>query len=131
MQQKQLLVGCSTAPLGRAPTNAQPTSNFIKADAQLNQQHNDTPAMSPEDRRAVKIMNDTVHVCLKDGHYEMSLPWRQYPPKLPNNKQQALNRLNHLKKRLENDPTLHQKYNQFMEELFQNNHARRVTSQNW
>lgn len=126
-------------PLGRAPRNAQPSSHFVKADTKLNEQFekfcnyefNDCQfqqkqAMSPEDRRAVEIMNDTV--CLKEGHYEMALPWRQYPPTLPNNKQQAVHRLNLLKKRLRNDPKLHKNYSQFMDELFTNDHARKVTS---
>ncbi len=80
--------------------------------------------MSQNDQRALKIMEDTVK--LTNGHYEMALPWKNYPPCLQNNKSLAQHRLNLLKRKLEKDPTQQDKYKDFMNDLLQNGYARRV-----
>ena len=43
-----------------------------------------------------------------DGHYMLSLPWRN-DEVFPNNKTRALKRLKHLKKKLNKDPQLQMK----------------------
>ena len=53
----------------------------------------------------------------KDGHYEIALPWKNYPPCLEDNKRLAEHRLSLLKKRLQRDPALLSKYAAFMEDL--------------
>ena len=55
---------------------------------------------------------------LKDGHYEMALPWKNYPPSLENNKRLADHRSSLLKKRLQRNPAVLLKYTAFMEDLF-------------
>ena len=40
--------------------------------------------MSLNDQKALNIMEETVK--LEDGHYEMALPWKFYPPRLQNNR---------------------------------------------
>ena len=126
-------------PLGR--TGSAPRSaSFISADVQLNEQFekfcnmefNDSTfsnktSMSQEDRRALEIMNQTVK--LKEGHYEVALPWRHYPPDLPNNKSLADHRLNLLKRRLTKDTSLHEKYTGFMDDLLRKGYAGKVPTE--
>lgn len=54
-------------------------------------------AMSIEDQIALTQMEGSVK--LVDGHYQLSLPWRYSPASLPNNREFAMGRLRHLKKR--------------------------------
>ena len=57
---------------------------------------------SSEDRRAVKLMEDTVEKV--NGHYQIGLPWKSDNLTLPNNRAVAVKRLNHLKHRFVKDP---------------------------
>ena len=123
-------------PLGRMG-GAQPSANFMRADQELTQQfrmfcnwefcdsiYDDRPAMSREDTRALTTMKESI--CLKKGHYEIALPWREDVPCLPNNRTLAEHRLKLLHRRLLRNPELHSKYSSFMDSLFENGHARRV-----
>ena len=47
--------------------------------------------MSQEDKRALTIMEESAE--LRDGHYEIELPWKVSPPDLPNNKTVAEHRI--------------------------------------
>lgn len=67
-------------------------------------------------------------VKLLNGHYEIALPWKNDPPRLENNRYQAENRLQLLKKRLQRDAILKGKYTDFMEDLFRKNYTEKVTS---
>ncbi|XP_028408734.1 uncharacterized protein LOC114531301 [Dendronephthya gigantea] len=60
----------------------------------------------------------------------MALPWKTYPPNLPNNRVQAESRLQLLRKRLRKNPDLHTKYKGFMSNLLTNNHASKVVDHN-
>ena len=126
-------------PLGRKG-NQTPTANFIQGDAQLSQQfqqfcnrefsdsiYETKTSMSQNDQRALKIMKDTVK--MTNGHYEMALPWRNYPPCLQNNKSLAQHRLGPLKKRLEKDPIMLIKYKDFMTDLLRKGYAKKVYDQ--
>ena len=57
--------------------------------------------MSLEDKKALAIMERTVK--LDQGHYQVALPWRQYPPFLPYNRPMAERRLQVRKRRLLQD----------------------------
>ena len=117
----QTLLGWTlNGPLGR-PNSSNHTANRIQSHANLNLQFerfcemefNDSQfstekGMSQEDKRALTIMEESAE--LRDGHYEIALPWKVFPPELPNNKIVAEHRLGLLKKRLIKDPGLHQKY---------------------
>ena len=39
--------------------------------------------MSQEDKKALSVFEKSVH--LKDGYYEVEIPWKNYPPFFPNN----------------------------------------------
>ena len=79
---------------------------------------------SVEDRKARAAMEDSV--TLEDGHYQMCLPWRQYPPSLPNNRHLAERRLQSLKRRLEKDEVLHEGYKCTIQEYIRKGHAKEV-----
>ena len=80
--------------------------------------------MSLEDKRALKIMNETV--AKTDGHYQVGLPWRNRPPSIPNNRGLAESRLCSLKRRLLKDEELHRKYNTTMDEYLSKGHAVKI-----
>ena len=124
-------------PLGRDETKI-PTSNYVRADQSLEQQFesycnrefNDSkydarPTMSQNDRKALEIMERTV--TMENGHYQMALPWKTFPPNLPNNKPQAKHRLQMLKNRLLKNPELLEKYKQFMNNLLTKDYASEAT----
>ena len=133
---KTLLGWAINGPLGRNG-NAKRTSNFIRADTALDQQFqrfcnmefNDSlldneRAMSLEDKRALNIMESTA--VLKEGHYEIAMPWRYSPLCLPNNRILAVHRLELLRRRLVKDPVLFQKYSAFVDNLLDKAYARKV-----
>ena len=123
-------------PLGRMSTSTR-TANRIQSSSKLNikfekfceVEFNDSQfsiekTMSQKDRKALSTMEQSVR--LRDGHYEVALPWKVFPPDLPNNKMQAEQRLQLLKKRLTKDCNLHQKYSVFMNDLLEEGYAQEV-----
>ncbi|KAK3710896.1 hypothetical protein QZH41_016322 [Actinostola sp. cb2023] len=126
-------------PLGREKNKAA-AANFVDSDTELSKQFreycnlefNDSTYepktyMSQNDRRALEIMQTTT-VKLEDDHYEIALPWKNDPPCLHDNKSQAERRLQLLKKRLQKDPVVLEKYKDFMDNLLSKNHARKLSS---
>ena len=133
---RTLLGWTINGPLGRASKAAR-TSNRIQSHVVLDQQFvrfcemefNDSQfsiekGLSQDDKRALAIMEDSAE--LRGGHYEVALPWKVFPPDLPNNKIVAEHRLGLLKKRLLKDPQLHRKYSLFMDDLFDKGHVQKV-----
>jgi len=115
----------------------QPVCNFVKANEELSQQFRtfcdwefsdsicvSKPAMSKEDKRALSIMKESI--CLKEGHYQIDLPWKDHVPCLPNNRAMAEHRLKLLRRRLLKNPDLRSKYSAFTDSLFENRHAQMV-----
>ena len=82
--------------------------------------------MSPEDRRFLKLMNENVTIA--DGHYVVPLPFKDKNVKLPDNRQQAIQRCLSLKKRLKKDSQFHQDYALFMDNLFEKGYAQEVSN---
>ena len=122
-------------PLGRY-TSGNITSNFIKADMQLNEQFkeycnreftdsilNTNKLMSQDDIRAIQMMDNSIQ--FKDGHYELGLPFRHDLP-MPNNRSMAEHRLQLLKRKLTSDQELYIKYDTFMTNLITKGYAERV-----
>ena len=81
--------------------------------------------MSIEDRHAEKIMNETT--TLKNGHYEIGLPFQHNPPQLPDNLHTAEMRLKSLKSKMERNPDYRRKYSSVMEKDQVEGVAREVT----
>ena len=82
------------------------------------------PCPSIEDKKALKMMEDSVKKI--DGHYQVALPWKLYPPDLPNNRDLALRRCELLKRRLSKDKDLLSKYRTTMNEYIEKGHAEKV-----
>lgn len=61
----------------------------------------------------------------KEGHLEMPLPFRECP-QLPNNKQLAIVRLKHLKRKIENNPKYKENCLKFMAGVLENGDAEEV-----
>ena len=57
---------------------------------------------------------DTIHK--RGGHYEVSLPWKEHHPLLPDNYEVAVSCLNSVLKRLRRNPELLAEYNRIIEE---------------
>ena len=73
-----------------------------------NSSHEPKMSMSENDQHALNIMEGTVK--LSNDQYQIGLPWKNNPPHLENNRPQAETRLQKLKRRLQKDATLHEKY---------------------
>ncbi|XP_071948929.1 uncharacterized protein [Antedon mediterranea] len=80
--------------------------------------------MSRNDLQALQMMQASTK--FKNGHYQVSMPWKSPPEEFPNNKAVALKRLNLLKSRLIKDSTLHTKYTQFMNDLLLKGYAEKA-----
>ena len=123
-------------PLGRNGLSRR-CANFRRSDPGLddqfkrfcNMEFNDVAVgsnleMSVEDLRALGIMEGLVQ--LKDGHYEVALPWRNLNVSLPNNRPLAEHCLNHLKKRLMKDLNLFGRYSNVMDDFLKKGYSRKV-----
>ena len=76
---------------------------------------------SVEDKRALEMMeNSFVKV---NGHYQVALPWRSYPPHLHDNRELAVKRCELLKRRLLKDGDLATKYKAAMSDYIGKGHA--------
>ena len=78
-------------------------------------------SLSREDKRALHKMESSV--VLKNGHYEIAMPWRNEDPKLPDNRHLAENRLKTLRKRLEKNKDLHKKYTETVSDYIKKDYA--------
>ena len=121
-------------PLGRNETT-RPCANFIRSDHGLNEQFqkfcdmefNDSVfdsrlKMFVEDSRALRMME----VQLKNRHYQVALPWENFPSSLTNNRLLAEHHLNLSKRRLLKDSDLLAKYSEFIDNLLKKGYACKV-----
>lgn len=97
-------------------TNSAPDQRFKQF---CNMEFNDLnydpqPSMSQNDKRALHLMEESVK--LVNGHYEITLPSKNYPPYL-SNVSQGRQSLRSLKKGLEQDPSLLEKYKRVMDNV--------------
>jgi hypothetical protein len=83
--------------------------------------------MSVEDQYAQRVIESTISKV--DGHYQMGLLWKEQNPRLPCNRVVAEARLSHLKKRLQRDPELHNKYRAVIEDYMAKGYARKMTAE--
>ncbi len=83
------------------------------------------PAMSFEDEIFLKIMQAEFHQD-EQKNWVAPLPFRSPRPSLPNNREQALSRLNSLRRTLSRNPEMKEQFSAFMKKLFQNHHAERA-----
>ena len=81
--------------------------------------------MSQDELQFMQNAEETVQ--LKDGHYQFSLPFKDREASVPNNKSQALQRANWLKKKLEWDSRLSEDYKTFMADIVAKGYTRKVS----
>jgi hypothetical protein len=81
--------------------------------------------MSPEDRKALDILeNNTIFT---EDRYEVAMLWKSPDAWLPCNKMAAENRMKSLRRKLVNNPDIHQKYSEFMGKLLEKGHAQKLS----
>ena len=80
--------------------------------------------MCREDKQALNIYEESAR--LVDGHYQITIPSKCYPPDLPNDKPLAEHRLNLLRKKLLKHPELYSRYSAFMTDLLDKGYAKKV-----
>nr|XP_021331373.1 uncharacterized protein LOC110439581 [Danio rerio] len=85
-------------------------------------EHDNKPAPSVEDTTFLKIM-DTNVFRNESNSWVAPLPFREPRQRLPNNKEQAINRFSSLQRTLKRKPEMQQQYVEFMEKIFTNGHA--------
>lgn len=61
-----------------------------------------------EDRAWMTMVENSIH--LVNGHYEIALPFRIPRPSMPNNREQAMKRAQHLKRKLQHNPEFRRDY---------------------
>ena len=85
--------------------------------------------LSKEDRRFLNIAETGVHRC-DDGHYELPLPLKEDFKGLPNNRNDAVRRMYHLKKRFDspNGKDYKEEYIKFMKDMIENGYAEKATN---
>ena len=83
-----------------------------------------TEGMSKEDERAQRILDRTF--TMNDGHYETGLLWKADDIVLPDNRKQAEKRSESLKRHLQKEPSLEQKYRSVMDDYLEKGYARRL-----
>lgn len=79
-------------------------------------------SLSIEDRKFIEMMEKQIRKN-STGHWEMPLPFRQTDTALPNNRVQAVHRLNGLLKTLKRKPQMEKDYLEFMETMISKGHA--------
>ena len=135
---KTVLGWAVNGPLGRCNAEQQVANNFICTDTNLEQQverfwkldsvpESDKAEMyqSANDKKAISIWHETIRH-REDSHYEVAIPFVQYPPALENNVDVARQRLQSLEIRLKRDPSLHAMYKESMATLLSNGYAEEV-----
>ena len=105
---------------GRAQTNF---AFFVKDSHELNtlvhqfweieEPGKETQIVKPEEKRARDVVTETLR--LENGHYSVGLPWKTKDPKLPDNFQMALRRLQNTEKRLQKSPELAKAYSDVLQ----------------
>ncbi|XP_069379882.1 uncharacterized protein [Paralichthys olivaceus] len=87
----------------------------------------DGKTVSQDDIRFLDMLKDGIQKNIH-GHYEMPLPFKERPY-LPDNKQQAMVRLSHLKRKLLKDDKYKEHYVKFMNEIIRSGEAEKVHDQ--
>lgn len=82
--------------------------------------------LSVNDRKTLEIWNESIWQC--NGHYEVAIPFKNRPPNLPDNLSSVTQRLQNLRRKLLRDPSLHEKYTAYMNELLLKGYAEKAVN---
>ena len=88
-------------------------------------QEDNVTSLSCDDCKFLDTMETGIHKN-ETGHWEMPLPFRQMEVRMPNNRIQAVNRLNGLLRTLKRKPQMQKDYLEFMEKILSKGHASSV-----
>ncbi|XP_014673995.1 PREDICTED: uncharacterized protein LOC106814210 [Priapulus caudatus] len=91
------------------------------------QDKNQETVMSHDDLKFLQIVQSDIHRDA-EGFYEMPLPFRDGKPTLPDNKDMAIRRLDHLRKRFKANSTYYEDYRKFLDNVLQHSDAEEVPS---
>jgi hypothetical protein len=80
---------------------------------------------SLEDKRFNRLLAEVIHKNDK-GNLEMPLPFKSNDVNLPNNRHECLKRLLYLKRKLLKNDKVRTDYFEFMQKIFERNHASRI-----
>ena len=92
-------------------------------------QANDNREMSQEDKRCIEITTSGIHKT-DDGHYEMTLPFRDQMISMPCNRKLAKTRLEQLGERFVRNPRYKKDYVFFVEKMLEDGHAEKAPPEN-
>lgn len=84
----------------------------------------ETTDLSVEDRKWLQKVEGSIQ--LKNGHYEIGLPFKTDEPRLGSNKGQAIHRANSLKRKFLKNKDFYNDYRVFMENMIQLDYATKV-----
>ncbi|XP_056101657.1 uncharacterized protein LOC130080328 [Rhinichthys klamathensis goyatoka] len=87
--------------------------------------HDDKPAMSVEDELFLEIMDEQMFMD-ESNSWVAPLPFKPNRHRLPNNRDQAVQRLNSLRRVLDKKPQMKEHFLNFMEKMFESGHAEPV-----
>ena len=119
-------------PLGRHRHYSQASEFFAKADIQLqrmveefyNQDFTDSIVNNKTERHFMQSAEKSVE--FRNGHHEISLPFKNRQTPVPNNISQAVQCINWLKRKIEREPRLLKDYKAFMEDIMSKGYAHKV-----
>ena len=86
--------------------------------------HQDGMGLSVEDKMWKERVESSA--TFQNGHYVIKLPFRDEEPLLPDNRNQAYQRIASTKRRLEHNPKLHREYSNFMKEMIEKDFAEKI-----
>ncbi|XP_013409838.1 uncharacterized protein LOC106173299 [Lingula anatina] len=98
----------------------------IKNLCQLDGHDEDFSAMSVNDKKVMTIWENSLHFDEEEKHYSMDIPFQEQPLNLPDNQSVANFHLQCLKRRLQKDKWLKEKYVESMVELRDKGYAEEV-----
>ncbi|CAH1277471.1 TRAF3 [Branchiostoma lanceolatum] len=87
----------------------------------------DKKEMSVEDKKFMNIVSKGTNK--NNGHYQVPLPFKNGRPKLPNNKQIALQRAQHVRRKMMRNESFQQEYTRFMEKIIDKGYAEKVPTE--
>ena len=89
--------------------------------AEFSENEPEEQALSQDDKLFIKTMSE--QISMKDGHYQLPLPFKCKDPQMPNSRQQALVRLNSIKRKMINDSDFKRDYLSFMQNIIDKGYA--------
>ena len=107
-----------------SPVKDESVANFLKEmyDADFVEEHSERQGLSIEDRQFLELMSSSVTKV--DGHYQLPLPFKNPAVTMPDNKLQAMSRLDSVKKKMLNNEDYCKEYTEFINTLLEKGYAK-------